>query len=159
MVERRRRQAVVFLEARRHGARDRIEPAALAEHLFVERHQPIAQSDVDFFVAEVAVGGAAQLVGRAVLVHEPADLARVPREIGGELGRDDQIDRAAVALAEIEQTPRRRVRQDLFLRIPLERERHAIGRDAARRSSVTSCCTSNSAPPRTRGTCVSQTRY
>ena len=46
--------------------------------------------------------------------------------------RDDEIDRAAVALAQIEQPPRRGVRQDLLLRIPLERHADELGLVAAR---------------------------
>ena len=56
----------------------------------------------------------------------------MPREVGRELRRDDQVDRAAVALAQVEHPPGRGVRQDLLLRIPLERQRHPIGGDAAR---------------------------
>ena len=56
----------------------------------------------------------------------------MPRKIGRELGRDHQVDGAAVALAEVQQPPRRRMRQDLVLRIPLEGQRHPIGGDAAR---------------------------
>ena len=56
----------------------------------------------------------------------------MPGEIGRKLGRDHQVDGAAVALAEIEQPPRRRMRQDLVFRIPFEGQRHPIGGDAAR---------------------------
>ena len=66
-----------------------------------------------------------------MLVHQPADLARMPRQIGGELGGDHQVDRPAVALGEIEQPPGRGVRQDLLLRVPLERQRHPVGVEAA----------------------------
>ena len=38
-----------------------------------------------------------------------------------------QIDRPAVALVEIEQPPRRRVREDLVLRVPLERHADEFG--------------------------------
>ena len=50
----------------------------------------------------------------------------MPGEIGRESRADDQIDGAAVALAEVEQTPRRRVREDLALGIPLERQTHGL---------------------------------
>ena len=132
MIQRCRGEAVVLLQTRRHGLRDRVEAAALREHRLVERHHAIAQRDVELLVAEVAVLRVAQLVNGAVLVHQPAHLVGVPGEVGRELRGDDEIDRAAVALAEIEQTPRGGVRQDFVLRIPLERQRHAIGGDAAR---------------------------
>jgi hypothetical protein len=47
-------------------------------------------------------------------------------EIRRELGGDDEIDRAPVALAQIEEPPRGRVRQDLVLRVPLERHAHKL---------------------------------
>ena len=50
----------------------------------IELDQPLAQADVGLGVLEVAVRRAAQLVGGAVLVDHPRDLARVPREVGRE---------------------------------------------------------------------------
>ena len=46
----------------------------------------------------------------------------------GNFVRDHQVDRRAVALAEIEQAPRGRVGEDLVFRIPLEGHRHEVGR-------------------------------
>ena len=77
-------------------------------------------------MVEVAELGAAQLVRRAVLVNEPGDLAVVAREIRRELRADDQVDRPAVALAEVEQPPCGGVGEDLVFRIPLERQRDAL---------------------------------
>ena len=77
-------------------------------------------------------GGAAQLVRRAVLVNQPRDLVRMAHEVGRELRRDHEIDRLAVALAQVEQPPGRGVRQDLVLRIPLERDADQLGVVAAR---------------------------
>jgi len=66
-----------------------------------------------------------------VLVHEPADLAGVASEVRRELGGDHQIDGAAVAFAQIEEPPRRSVREDLVLRVPLERQRDTVRVDAS----------------------------
>ena len=121
MVERLGRQAVELRQPLRGVARVGEDRPALAEHLGVELDQAVAQPDVRLDVAEVAVLGAAQLVRGAVLMDQPRDLARMAHEVGRKLRGDHQIDRLPVALAQIEQPPRRGVRQDLVLRIPLER--------------------------------------
>jgi hypothetical protein len=56
----------------------------------------------------------------------------VPDEVGRELRSDHEIDRPAVAFTQVEQAPGRRVREDLALRIPLERHAHELGQVAAR---------------------------
>ena len=66
-----------------------------------------------------------------MLMHEPRHFARMAREVGRELRADEQIDRPAVALAEIEQPPHRGVREDFRLRIPLEGEAHQFGVESA----------------------------
>src|SRR5829696_8465660 len=53
-------------------------------------------------------------------------------EVAGEFRTDHQVDRTAVALAEVEQPPRCGVRKDLFLRIPLERDADQLGVVTAR---------------------------
>ena len=100
---------------------------ALAEHLAIERDQPIAQPDVAFDVVEIAVDRPGQLVAGPVLVDQPRHLVRVADEIRRELGPDGQVDAGAVALAEVEEPPRRGVGQDLVLRIPLEGDADQLG--------------------------------
>ena len=70
---------------------------ALAEHLPIETHQRLAQSDVRLGVREIAVDGAAQLVGGPVLVNEPGDLVLVAHEVSRKLRSNHQIDRPPVA--------------------------------------------------------------
>ena len=90
----------------------------------------VAQRDVFIVVREVAVLGPAQLVRGAVLVDQPRHLVRMADEIRRELRGDHEIDRPAVALAEIEQPPRRRVRENFPLRIPLEGDADELGVDS-----------------------------
>ena len=71
----------------------------------VEVDDLLPEPDVPVHVGEVAVGRAAELVGGPVLVNEPGHLVGVAREVRWELRPDDQVDRRAVALAEIEQAP------------------------------------------------------
>src|SRR5829696_8968781 len=51
----------------------------------------------------------------------------MPHEIRRELGPDGQVDAGSVALAEVEQPPRRGMRQDLVLWIPLEGDADQLG--------------------------------
>ena len=89
-----------------------------------------------FGVRELAVRRAAEIVDRPVLMEEPGDLVRMADEIGRELRRDDRIDPLAVRLGQIDQPPRGGLRQQLVFRIPLERNRHALGAVAAARQLV-----------------------
>ena len=132
MIQRRGMQAVVLLESRGGRAGDGVQRAALAQHFRVQRHEPVAQTDVLFRVREVAVRGPAQLVSGAVLVHEPRDLAWMSHAVGRELGRDDEVDWTSVAFTEVQEPPRRRMGQDFFLRIPLERNAHQLREMAVR---------------------------
>ena len=95
---------------------------ALAQHVGVEPDQPLAQADILFVVAEIAERRSTQLVRCAVLMNQPADLVRVTNEVGRELRGDQEIDRPAVALTEIDEPPGGRVRKDFVLRVPLERD-------------------------------------
>ena len=52
-------------------------------------------------------------------------------EVGRELRGDDEIDAFAVALAQIDHAPCGGLREQFFLRVPLERHRHAFGAIAA----------------------------
>ena len=127
VVQRRDVEAVVAAGARGGVGRVGEPPLALTEHRGVERDQPLAHRDVVFDVEEVAVARAGQLVRRAVLMDEPHDLVRVTHEVGRKLRRDHEVDRPPVALAEIEQPPRRGVRENLLLGIPLEGNADELG--------------------------------
>ena len=120
MVERLGRQAVELGQPLRGVARVREDRPALAEHLGVELDQAVPEPHVRLDVAEVAVFGSAQLVRRSILMDQPRDFPRMANEVRRKLRGDHQIDRLAVALAEIEESPRRGVRKDLVLRVPLE---------------------------------------
>ena len=100
---------------------------ALPQRLPIEIDEGLSQPDVFVGVREIAVFGAAQLVRRAMLVNQPRDLVGMPHEIRRELRADDEIDRLAVALAQVDQAPRRGMREDLSLRIPLKRNADELG--------------------------------
>ena len=101
-------------------------------------------------MGEVAVLGAAQFVRRAILVNEPGDLVGVPRKVGRKLRPDHEIDRASVALAEIEQPPGCGMRKDLLLRIPLERQLTSSVEYPRSRNSRNELTNMHSAPPCTK---------
>src|SRR5262249_7430082 len=122
MVQRLGRDSVVLLHSARRVRSVRKHPAALAERFRVEPDERVAESDVALVVTEVAVDRAAWRRRRAGLVNQPRRLARRAREVGRKLRRDDEVDRPSVALAEIQQAPCGGMRQDLLLRIPLERD-------------------------------------
>ena len=136
MVQRLGGQAVVARQPRGGVARVGEQPRRFAEHLGVERHQPVAQPDVGFRVRELAVRRAAEIVDRAVLMEQPGDLVRMAHEVGRKLGRDHRVDALAVRFGQIDHPPCGGLRQQLFLRIPLERHRHALGAVAAARQLV-----------------------
>src|SRR2546427_9340781 len=75
-------------------------------------------------VAELGV--VPQLVSGAVLVDEPYDLVGVAHEVRGELQRDDEVDRFAVRLREIDASPTTHLMHELGWRIPLERHRDRL---------------------------------
>src|SRR5262249_14401023 len=87
--------------------------------------------DIRFRVREVAVLGAAQLVRGAMLVDQPRDLSRVPRTIGREARRNQQVNRLSGARREIEQPPRRGLCQQLRLRLRPKRDRNLLDVGAA----------------------------
>ena len=68
-----------------------------------------------------------QLVGGAVLVDQPHDLAVVRREVRRELQRDHRVDLHAVGLAHVEAPPHRHLVHDLGARVPLAGDRHDLG--------------------------------
>src|ERR1051325_1995962 len=57
-----------------------------------------------------------------MLMDDPRDLARMPREVAGEPRRNQQIDRLPVARREIEQAPCRRLREQRRLRLRPKRD-------------------------------------
>ena len=64
---------------------------------------------------------AVELVRLPELVDEPHALLAVTHEVGRELRRDDDVDRPAVHLVEVEEPPQERLREDARAGIPLER--------------------------------------
>ena len=60
-------------------------------------------------------------------MEQPGDLVRVTDEVRRKLRGDDEIDAFAVGLAEIDHAPGGGLREQFFLRVPLERHRHAFG--------------------------------
>ena len=132
MIERRGIEPVEAAQPVRDCGRDGVAAHALAEHLLVERQELCLEPDVALVVAEVAVDRAGELVGRPVLMDEPAHLARVAGEVAGKLRADHQVNRPPVAFGQIEHPPRRGVRQDLVFRVPLEGQGDAIGLEPAR---------------------------
>ncbi len=60
-------------------------------------------------------------------MNEPRNLVGMADEIRRKLRADDEVDRLAVGLAQIDQPPRGRMREDLLLRIPLERNADELG--------------------------------
>ena len=82
-----------------------------------------------------------------MLMDHPGDFARMPGEVGREASGDQQIDRLAVARREIEQAPRRGLRQQLLLRLRSKRQRDEIDVMAAASQHVDEGRTCSSAPP------------
>ena len=108
---------------------------------------------------ELAVGRAGQFVGGPVLMHQPGDLARVPDAVGRELRRDDQVHRLR------RWPPLRSSRRHAAACANSSSGGYHLKGTLTRsvsypcsRSWATSSRTSDSAPPRTNGTCASQTR-
>jgi hypothetical protein len=97
MVERLRRDAVETAQPVGRVLRVGKDVAAFAEHLGIELDQPLAQPDIGFVVLEVAVRRSAELVGDAVLVDHPGDLAWMAREVGRKPRRDHQVDWTGLA--------------------------------------------------------------
>jgi hypothetical protein len=57
-------------------------------------------------------------------VHEPDDLVRVADDVGGELGRDHEVDRPPVGLLEVDEPPEERLGEHSRSGVPLERHGH-----------------------------------
>jgi hypothetical protein len=126
MIQAFSRDAIECLQPPRGVVRVREDMATLAEHSRVELEQLAPQTDVHLGVLEVAVRRAAQFVGGAMLMDHPGDFARMPGEVGGKSSGDEEIDRLAVARREIEQPPRRGLREELLLRLRAKRQRDEI---------------------------------
>ena len=103
-LKRRARLAVVaaFANTRRHSR-------SISVSSVMRRSRSATSSGV---CAEVAIGGAGELVRGAVLMDQPRDLVRMTHEVRRKLRRDHEIDRTSVALAQIDQTPGGRMRRE-----------------------------------------------
>ncbi len=73
------------------------------------------------------VGVIPQLVGGAVLMDQPHDLALVLGQVGRELQPDHGVDLQAVGLADVEAAPDRHLMGEHAWRIPVARDLHQIG--------------------------------
>ena len=111
----RRRQQHLGLESCRtlepigHVARDREQTAGLAESGAIEPVDRAHSCAVEWILAELSELASVELVGLSELVHEPDDLVRMADGVGGELRRDDQVDRAAGGVLEVEEPPQERL--------------------------------------------------
>ena len=76
---------------------------------------------VERLLAELAENGAIEVVCLAELVHEPHDLVRMAHDVGGEFRGDEQVDRPALYVLEVEHPPDEGLGDDVLRRIPLER--------------------------------------
>ena len=117
-------------------ARRREEPPCLSQRDAVEVLHLAAERPVLGRLAELPELRAVELVRLPELVHEPHALVRMADEVGRELRRDDDVDRAAVGFVEIEQAPHEGLREDAGARVPLERKRHELGLVVARAKLV-----------------------
>ena len=127
VIERLGPQAIEFLEPSRGVLRVREEAPTFAQHLTVQSDQRIPKADIALGVCEVAVLGATEIIGRAVLMNQPRHLVWMPDKVRRELRSNGQVDGLSVALAQVQEAPRRRVRENFLLGIPLEGEAHEFG--------------------------------
>ena len=100
-----------------------------SQHPTVQIDDPFPYGDICIGVVEVAERRSAELIGRSTLMDQPDDLVRVPGEICRELGANDQVNRAAVALTQVDEAPGGGVGEDLFLRILLEWQADKLRRE------------------------------
>ena len=114
------------LEAPRDVRRRREEACRLAERAPVELLHLPAERPLLGRPAELPELGAVQLVRLPELVHEPHALLTVPDDVGRELRRHHDVDRAAVGLFEVEHAPEERLGEHAGARVPLERDRDEI---------------------------------
>jgi hypothetical protein len=108
-------------------ARGREDLPRLAQSDLVQLLHAAAQRPVLGRLPELTELRAVELVGLPELVHEPHDLVRMPDDVGGELGRDHEVDASPVGLVEVEQAPEERLGQHPLSRIPLERDADEVG--------------------------------
>ena len=135
------------LEAARDVLRRGEEAARLAEPDAVELLHLPADRAILRRLAELAELGAVELVGLPKLVHEPDALLRMPNEVGGNLVATTMSIALAVGLGQIEQAPEKRLSQDPGARIPLERDRDAVGLVAPRPQLLDERVGEDLAPP------------
>src|SRR5205823_11903612 len=112
------REAGRGLQPRGDVARRREDPLRLAERSALELQHLPAQGAVAGALRELAELGAVEIPRLPELMEEPDDLVRMPHGVRRELRRDDELDRPAVRLLEVEQPPEERLRQDALARIP-----------------------------------------
>jgi hypothetical protein len=137
VVERLALDPVVAAQALGHRLRVGEDLARLRDELIVAVADPLAQARAVGVRREVVERRAPEVVGRAVLVEYPEDLARVRDRVGRELHPDDEVHRPAVRLGHVEETPRQSAAHDLLGRIPLEGDGGDLGVVAGRDESAT----------------------
>jgi hypothetical protein len=128
VVQRLGRDLEAVPQALGHVLRVGEDPLGLAERQAVAGVDQVANRRAVLLHREVAeVGMVPELVGRAVLVDQPHDLAVVRREVRRELQRDHGVDAHPVGLGDVERTPHRHLVHDLRREVPLARDRHDLG--------------------------------
>ena len=126
MVKRGGLQAVELLKASGHPTGIGEDPPGLAQHPAIEADQCLPNANFHVVVGELAVGRAAQLIGRPVLVNEPSHFAGMPDEVGRKPRRDDEIYVVGPRRAKVEHAPRGSVGEDLARWMPGERKRNQL---------------------------------
>ena len=107
--------------------RCREEPRRLAERDAVESLHLPPQRALLRAGAELAELRPVELVGLTELVHEPDPLVAVTDDVRRELRRDDEVDRPAVRLVEVEHAPEECLGEHARPGIPLERDGDEVG--------------------------------
>ena len=111
-----------------HVARVREHALGLVERQPVGVPDHVAHRRAVVLAGEVRVDRVVpQLVGGAVLMDQPHDLALVLHEVGGELQRDHGVDLQPVGLGDVEAAPDGHLMRELRRRVPLARDLHEVG--------------------------------
>ena len=125
MIQRPRGDAVKALDASRGVLRIGQNALALREHPGIHLRDLPAETRIVFAVGEIAVRRAVQVVGRAMLVHQPHNLAGMAGEPCREPRCDQDVDWLRVAARQIEHPPCTRPLQQLRL-AAVKRKRDAF---------------------------------
>ena len=96
-------ELVELLQAVGHDAGVGVYLLALAQVLIVGAAHHVAVAAARFRVRHSAPAGAPQVVGLAVVVNEPGDLAGVAQGVGRRADRDEPVDAVAARLAQVQQ--------------------------------------------------------